>query len=56
MAGERNEDRCCVVVGLNQTIDRTIRLPALVAGQVLRATDAVRHAWRQGRQRLPGGA
>jgi 1-phosphofructokinase len=30
-----------LVVGLNQTIDRTIRLPALAAGQVLRATDAV---------------
>ena len=28
-----------LVVGLNQTIDRTIRLPALGAGQVLRATD-----------------
>jgi 1-phosphofructokinase len=30
-----------LVVGLNQTIDRTIQLPALAAGQVLRATDAV---------------
>ena len=30
-----------VVVGLNQTLDRTVRLPALVAGQVLRAIDAV---------------
>src|SRR5687768_7494305 len=29
-----------IVVGLNQTIDRTIRLPALVAGRVLRATEA----------------
>ena len=29
-----------IVVGLNQTIDRTIRLPALAAGSVLRATDA----------------
>ena len=28
-----------IVVGLNQTIDRTIRLPALGAGHVLRATD-----------------
>jgi 1-phosphofructokinase family hexose kinase len=28
-----------LVVGLNQTIDRTIRLPALAAGAVLRATD-----------------
>jgi 1-phosphofructokinase len=30
-----------LVVGLNQTIDRTIRLPALAPGQVLRATEAV---------------
>ena len=30
-----------LVVGLNQTIDRTLQLPALAAGQVLRATDAV---------------
>jgi 1-phosphofructokinase family hexose kinase len=30
-----------LVVGLNQTIDRTIQLPALVPGQVLRATEAV---------------
>ena len=29
-----------LVVGLNQTIDRTIRLPALAPGQVLRALDA----------------
>jgi 1-phosphofructokinase family hexose kinase len=29
-----------IVVGLNQTIDRTIRLPALAAGSVLRATEA----------------
>lgn len=28
-----------LVVGLNQTIDRTIRLPALVPGQVLRAAE-----------------
>jgi 1-phosphofructokinase len=28
-----------LVVGLNQTIDRTIRLPILAAGEVLRATD-----------------
>jgi 1-phosphofructokinase family hexose kinase len=28
-----------LVVGLNQTIDRTIRLPALAPGQVLRATE-----------------
>ena len=29
-----------LVVGLNQTIDRTIRLPRLAPGEVLRATDA----------------
>ena len=30
-----------LVVGLNQTLDRTVRLPALATGQVLRATDVV---------------